>query len=136
LAAAGAMFIARKILAPKAELIFFAMFLIMIARVLPGFHGLLRSGDGVAAGNGCRRGVCRDRPAGRAPTLRPDCRISSARAMGPAARTSGLGQSPLSSAPQRGVKDLEVQQRVPNAASAQKPGTWFLSVGMRGHPRA
>jgi len=31
LAAAGAIFIARKILAPKAEQIFFAMFLIMIA---------------------------------------------------------------------------------------------------------
>ncbi len=58
-------------------------------RVLPGFHGLLRSRDGVAAGNGCRRGVCCSRPAGRAPALRPYHRLPSARAVGPAARTSG-----------------------------------------------
>src|SRR5258706_184118 len=43
LAAAGAIFIARKILAPKAEQIFFAMFLIMIAAfylALPAYFGL------------------------------------------------------------------------------------------------
>ncbi len=34
-------------------------------RVLPGFRGLFRSGDGVAAGNRCRRDVCRARPARR-----------------------------------------------------------------------
>src|SRR5262249_4708361 len=60
-------------------------------RVLPSFRGLLRSGDGVAIGNGCHRGVCRNRPAGGAPALRPDRGIFTTRFMGPAARISAHG---------------------------------------------
>jgi uncharacterized membrane protein len=49
LMAAGAVFTARKFLTHKAEQIFYAMFLIMIARVLPRLCGLLPTGDGMAA---------------------------------------------------------------------------------------
>ncbi len=70
MAAAGTILIARKFLAPKAEQIFYAMFLIMIAAFYLAFTGLLRSGAGRAAGNSCRGRVRRDKSAGRTPSFR------------------------------------------------------------------
>ena len=44
-----------KILAPKAEQIFYASFLIMTAAFYLAFASLFRSGDGVVTGNSCGR---------------------------------------------------------------------------------
>src|SRR5262252_5649861 len=87
MAAAGTILIARKILPPKANLLRDVPH--HDCSVLSGFRGLLRNGDRMAAGNGGRRSICRDRPAGRAPALRVDRRIFPTRALGPAPRTSG-----------------------------------------------
>ena len=89
MAAAGTIFIIRKILGPQGRADLLRDVPHHDRRVLLGLCGLLRSGDGVAVGNGCGRGVYRDRLAGRAPACRPDRRIFLARAVGPAARTSG-----------------------------------------------
>ena len=88
MAAAGTISITRKLLAPKAEQIFYAMFLIMVAAFYLAFAAYF----GVATAWRVETAVVwrlSYRPVGRAPALRPDRRIFPARAVGLAARTSG-----------------------------------------------
>jgi hypothetical protein len=89
MAAAGAVFIARKFLTPKAEQIFYAMFLIMIAAFCLAFVAYFRVATAWRLETAVVVAFVAIGPAGCAPSLRPDRRISAARAVGPAARTSG-----------------------------------------------
>src|SRR5262249_2265110 len=89
MAAAGVILIARKILPPKTEQIFYAMFLIMIAAFYLAFAAYFGMATAWRLETAGVVGICRNRPAGRAPALRVDRRIFPTRTLGPAARTSG-----------------------------------------------
>jgi hypothetical protein len=84
MAAAGTIFIARKILAPKAEQIFYAMLLIMIAAFYLAFAAYF----GVASAWRLETAVvvafCGNSPAGREPAFRSDTRVFLARSVGSA----------------------------------------------------
>src|SRR6516162_9306743 len=88
MAAAGAILNVRKMLPPKAEQIFYAMFLMMIAAFYPAFAAYF----GMATAWRLETAVVVAFVAIGllgAPSLRVDRRIFPTRALGPAARTSG-----------------------------------------------
>jgi hypothetical protein len=85
--AAGTIFIARKIFSPKAEQVFYAMFLMMIASFYLAFAAYFGATMALRVENGRSRGVCRSRYPG-APALRPTRRLLCAPAVGSSARTS------------------------------------------------
>jgi hypothetical protein len=89
MAAAGMILIAQKILAPKIEQIFYAMFLIMIATFYLAFAAYFGMATAWRMETAVVMAFVVDKSAGCTPAIRPDCRIFPARGVGPAARTSG-----------------------------------------------
>jgi hypothetical protein len=89
MAAGGAIFIVRKFLGPKAEQIFYAMFLVMIAAFYLAFAAYYGATAAWRTETAVVGVFVVNRPAGRAPSLRAGCRIFPARAVGLAPRTSG-----------------------------------------------
>jgi len=79
--AAGTILIARKNPRSKAEQIFYAMFLIMIAAFYLAFRSTLRSGVAWRLETAVVVGVCGNSPAGREPAFRSDTRVFLARSL-------------------------------------------------------